>query len=448
MGLPDITSRILVLVCLAVFSAPAAVVRAANATSAAGTETPAEGSAEVQDESSGNGYGGSSSRREDVKRVVTPRTGKLLIEATDLFSEERFDEAERVLAKLRRMNPYEKALANRMKAYIAFARDDTDAATGFLESALEDEALPLADHADVLFQLARLQATRQDWKGVASTMPRWFAIAEDPNTAAYHLLALAYFQLGKLDAALTPAQQAVEVAEKPHQAAIQLLLAIHLTRKDYAAATPVLVRLLSHYPDAGPAYWLQLASLYGVQGDLAHALAVLQLAERRNLLEQEGDHRRLAQLLLHQGVPHRAARMLETALEHEVIAVNPDSLELLSSGWILARESERAEGPLARAAELSATGELFVRLAQIHMLGESWVEGASALRRALEKGGLGDPGATELLLGVAYFNAEQFLEARSWFARAQTSVGTREQAATWLEHVQREVEQTASARAG
>jgi tetratricopeptide (TPR) repeat protein len=437
--LPDRLHRYLLAFALSgLLCAPPASAEDVSAPAPPGSDALA--STELHDEPSPESGAKKGRDDDEPKRVVTQKAGRLLVKATDLFGEERFEEAEKVLAKLRRMNPYEEALANRMKAYLAFAREDTDAAIAHLQAALEDDVLPVVDHADVLFQIARLQATRQDWHGVATTMKKWFALVEDPNTAAYHLLALAYYQMGDLRSALAPAQQAVAVAEKPHQAAIQLLLAIRLTRKDYRDATPVLIDLLTHYPSSGSGYWLQLVSLYGVQGDLEHALAVLQLAHQQGMVSEDSDFRRLAQLLLHQGIPHRAARLVEEALAAKTVREDAEAYELLSSGWIMARETTKAEGPLARAAELADKGDLYIRLAQIHLLQEEWSQAADALRRALRKGGLEDPGTAELLLGVAYFNSNEFLEARSWFGRAHQSAKTRDQAETWLQHVQREIE--------
>jgi hypothetical protein len=73
------------------------------------------------------------------------------------------------------------------------------------------------------------------------------------------------------------------------------------------------------------------------------------------------------------------------------------------------------------------------------MLQEEWEEAAATLRQALAKGKLADPGTVQLLLGIAYYNERKLPEARTWFAHAQQSGATREQAQTWLEHVDREI---------
>jgi tetratricopeptide (TPR) repeat protein len=138
-------------------------------------------------------------------------------------------------------------------------------------------------------------------------------------------------------------------------------------------------------------------------------------------------------------IPERAAGILEKELAAGRIDEDAEALELLSTSWIMAREAPKAEEALARAAELSPHGNLYVRLAQVHLVQEEWDLAAAALRKALDKGGLA-PGSAELLLGITYYSDHKLHEARSWFARAQQSGATREQANTWLEHVDREIQ--------
>jgi tetratricopeptide (TPR) repeat protein len=378
---------------------------------------------------------------EREKYALQARTAEIFAEVREHLGRERYDRAEASLRKLRRvkLSPYERAQANRLRGYIAYGRQDHAAAVEHMLKALERDALPPADQADVLFQVAQIQGAEKRWRDVVATLSRWFAVVEQPNSVGYYLLALAHFQLENLEAALPAAQQAVALAETPQAAWLQLLLAVHLSRKDYAAATPVLLRLITSHSDVGKGYWLQLSALYGVNEENDRALATMELAYRKGILTDERDLIRLVQLNLLQGIPYRAATVLEKEMAARRISEGSESFELLSGAWILAREVSKAEAPLARAAELAPKGDLYVRLAQVHMMQEEWSEAAAALRLALAKGGLGDAANAELLLGIAYYNERQLAEARSWFARAQRSVATREQAQTWIEHIDREL---------
>jgi tetratricopeptide (TPR) repeat protein len=380
---------------------------------------------------------------EDRKKYsVQPRTAEIFAEVREHLGADRYPKAEAALKKLRRvkLSPYEEAQAQRLHGYIAYGKHDNAAAIEFMTKALSEDALLPADQADVLFQVAQIQGAEKRWKDVIATLGSWFKTVEKPNSVGYYLLALSNFQLEQFDAAVAPGQQAVEMAQTPQQAWLQLLLAIQLSRKDFKAATPVLAKLISYYPDTGKGYWLQLSALYGVSEDNPRALAVMELAYRKGLLTEDRDLIRLVQLNLLQGIPHRAAMILESEMAARRIQENSESFELLSGSWILAREVGKAEAPLARAAELAPKGDLYVRLAQVLMMQEKWGPAATALKNALTKGGLADPANAEFLLGISFYNEKQLAEARSWFARAQKSNATRDQAQTWLEHVDRELE--------
>ncbi len=379
-----------------------------------------------------------------AKREIRPREGKILIEARELFGEDRYDEAEKVLGKLRlkSLKPYELAQTHRLYSYIAYGREDAAKALEHMQAALDvPDGLPKEDRADTLFAVAQLHGAQQRWKELIATLQIWFKTVEKPNSVGYYLMATAYYQLEDYDAALEPARKAVEIAENPQQSWLQLLLAIHLTNKQYAEATPVLIELISRYPNSGKNYWLQLSSLYGVQEKSDRALVVLELANRRGLLTEDRDLRRLAQLLLFNEIPIRAAQVNEKGVEEKRIKEDAEVFEMLSNSFILAREVRRAEAPLARAAELSPNGKLYVRLAQVRLLQENWNDAATSLRQALAKGGLEDTqGSVQLLLGITYYNKNELKEARSWFARAQQFGATKQQAQTWLEHIDREIE--------
>jgi tetratricopeptide (TPR) repeat protein len=386
---------------------------------------------------------------ERAKYAVDARTSRVLGEAREHLAAERYAEAQKTLGRLRlaRLRPPARAQAQRLLGYVAYGQGDAGGAIAALEASLAEGGLPPSDQGDVLFQLAQIQATDGRWQPVVDTLGRWFATSPRPNAAAYFLLAVAHYQLGELDRALLPAKKAIAIAKSPQPAWYQLLLAIHLTAKDYAAAAPVLLELLTRHPNSGKGYWLQLSALYQTLGDDERSLAILELAHRQGLLGDDRDLRRLAQLRLSRQIPLRAAALLEEEIAAKRIEPDAEAYELLSSSWILAREAEKAEAPLAQAAALSPEGDLYLRLAQVHLVQEEWSEAAAALHRALEKGGLDDLSAAQLLLGVAYYNERKLSQARDWFARVH-SEAARRQAQSWLEHIDRELAQQGAAPLG
>ncbi len=389
-------------------------------------------------------------------RQLGRRTGRFLLKARELLMAQKYDESNEVLARLnlKRLNPYERASIYRIQGYNAYGKEQIAAAVELLHKAINEKVgdteipiLPKQDVSDILFQIAQMQMSKDDFEGAIASLKTWFAQEEKPGASAYFTLAIAYYQLKDLDAALEPAKKAVELAETPQQGWLQLLLAIHLTKEDYASATPVLVDLLTRYPGVGKAYWLQLATLYGVQKppDIPRALAVMQLAHRKKLFDEDANVRKLASLLQSEDIPIRSVHVLDQGFAQKILKEDATSYEMLGNSWILAREADKAEPALEKAAQLSPEGDLYVRLAQVRLLKEAWDSAIAALKSALAKGGVDDPGTAEQLIGIAYFNSGKLGEARGWFTKSRRSEKARPASDAWLKHIDEELQKQESA---
>ena len=111
----------------------------------------------------------------------------------------------------------------------------------------------------------------------------------------------------------------------------------------------------------------------------------------------------------------------------------------------MAREYDDAVQPLTRAAELDESGRIYLRLAEVHIQRERWGEATDALRLAIEKGDLPNPGQAELLMGISFYSQKNPDRAVDWFVRAKRFEATRTEATTWLNHIAREQASNADA---
>jgi tetratricopeptide (TPR) repeat protein len=272
----------------------------------------------------------------------------------------------------------------------------------------------------------------QKWSEGAAALEDWLAKTQDANSAAYYLLAVAYYQLEDYERALSPAQKAVEMTENPQESWLQLILALRLQRNQYAEAVPLLERLITLKPDS-KSYWLQLSSVYGQLEDYAQAAAVIQVAHSGGLVNGEEEVRRLVDLLLMNGIPYRGARILEAAIAGNIVKADSRAFEKLADCWIAAGEFGKAVAPLERAAKLADDGDLFVRLGEVHIQREEWPSAAEALERGIDKGSLSDTGNAELLMGIALLNQQKMDQARDWFERAARSPNRRSTARSYLQ---------------
>lgn len=379
--------------------------------------------------------------------------------ALSFYFNEKYDEAEQELGKvfMNRLNPAEVAMIHEAYAYVANARGDRKEARRRLLAAVEtvDSGGLRPDKAlDLGYQVAMLYVQDQMWKEAADAQEQWFSgakqaasvgLASAPNARSYYMLALTYYQLEDYEKALKPAETAVEKGDPPAEGWLQLLLGIRLIEKQYKEAIPVLEKLISNYPAKG--HFMNLSTVYGALGELGEAALPLQLAHVQGYLDQDSDLRRVAQLLLFLNLPFRSAEILEKGIEDGLLKADTESLGMLANSWIGAREFEKAVGPLEQAASLAKNGELYVRLAQVHIQRENWPGATSALRKGIDKGGLLDPGDANLLMGIAYYSQQKRQEARRWFVRAKGFEKTRAEASVWVTHVDQELAQLAAAAA-
>ena len=372
-------------------------------------------------------------------QTVRERAGKRLKAASELVEAGHWAEAEAELGKLRvaSLNPLERAKYHQMYAYLENGRKNPDAVRQHFEQALAEKAFSPEEEAQARRDFASILLGQAKWSEAVDHLNKFIEVSEAPTAATYYLLALAYYQMEKLDDARVAAEKSIELGNPPQEGAYQLLLAIRLTKQQYAEAEPVLLELVQRYPKK--IYWTQLSTLYGAQGDYEKALVFLELANFQGFLTEDEEVLRLTQLLLARDLPYPAAQLLEKAFEEKRIKDDANAFELLSTAWIQARDFDKALPPLRRAAELSSDGKLYVRLAQVHLQREELEQAESALRSALEKGGLPSPGDAQLLMGIALFGQKRSNEALTWFARAREHPQTREEAEIWLKHVEQQV---------
>ena len=80
---------------------------------------------------------------------------------------------------------------------------------------------------------------------IDAALEEWFKTAVSPNSQAYYLLAVAYYQQDDTTRALPPAQKAVELMDKPQENWVSLLLALYMEKEQYKDAIPLLERLIA-----------------------------------------------------------------------------------------------------------------------------------------------------------------------------------------------------------
>jgi tetratricopeptide (TPR) repeat protein len=357
-----------------------------------------------------------------VSNDIDAQTGRILNEAIELLNAEDYSGASQKISTLPldRLSPYERGTVERIWFNISYAQERYEEARGHLQKAIDSGGLNTQQIDESRYLLAQLFIQGEQWREGAAALEEWFKTAATPNSAAYYLLAMAYYQLEDFAAALPPAKKAVELMDpaKPNESWLSMLSALYLQREAYREAIPVLQQLVEAAPDK-KAYWTQLSSVYVQMEDYANGLATMQLLYNVGLVTEDAEVRRLADLLLFNDVPYRGAQVLEAAIERQQVTLDEKLYEKLANCWIAAGELERSIAPLQRAAELAPTGETFVRLGEVQAQREDWPAAIAAIQRGIDKGQLKDPGNAQLWLGIAHYSQQRYEDAVPFLERAR-----------------------------
>ena len=191
-------------------------------------------------------------------------TAKALNTAIEALNMEKYAEAQAAIdtLKLDKLSPYEHSKVEQILFNIAYAQEKYDEARAHLQKSIDAGGLNEQEVAQARYQSAQLYLTQEKWKEGAAALEEWFKTAENPNSAAYYLLAVAYYQLQDFTRALPNAKKAIELTDKPQESWLQLLLALYLQKDQYTDAIPLLTKLVETTPDK-KTYWMQLSAVYG-----------------------------------------------------------------------------------------------------------------------------------------------------------------------------------------
>ncbi len=365
-------------------------------------------------------------------------TGKALNEAIELLNTENYSGAAAKIGGLNldKLSPYERSKVEQILFNISYAQEKFGDARGHLQKAIDAGGLNEQEVQQARYQNAQLYMTEEKWKEGAAALEGWLKSATNANSGAYYLLAVAYYQMDDFNRAMPPARKAVELMDpkNPQESWLAMLSSLYLQRDEYPAAIPILQQLVSIAPDK-KTYWLQLSSVYGQTKDYSNSLAILQLAYSAGLVTDDSEIRRLTDLLLVNEIPYRGAQVLETAITNKSVKVDASLYEKLANCWIAAGEFDKSIAPLQRAAEMSATGDNYVRLGEVQVQRQDWPKAVDALKQGLAKGQLKNTANAQMMMGVAQFNQKNYSEAATWFERAQQSEKYRQLATGYLEAI-------------
>ncbi|MCJ7814490.1 MAG: hypothetical protein MUP31_00425, partial [Xanthomonadales bacterium] len=216
----------------------------------------------------------------------------------------------------------------------------------------------------------------------------------------------------------------------------QLKLAVHYELEQYPQAAETLEVMVSNWPDR-KIYWTQLSQICYRLKQEKKSLAVLALAYRKGLLDQQSDILYLSSLYSNSEVPYKAADVLEKGIRDGIVESSQQHWTAVAESWYAADELEKSLLAYEQAGNVASNGDIDLRRGFILVDLERWPAAVESLDLALEKGGLDErkTGEAYLLRGMAQFNLGNLESASADWGRAGQYEQTRESARQWMNHL-------------
>jgi tetratricopeptide (TPR) repeat protein len=219
-------------------------------------------------------------------------------------------------------------------------------------------------------------------------------------------------------------------AQQMHQA-----VALYYSAGAFSQCERLLDRLLELEPD-NPDNWHRLVSVYLKQNKRRQALDRLALAREKAVPFEAADILLLVDLHAVHKNPYGAAEILQRAIAANEVRGDAKHYRKLFDLWYLARENERAQAALERAARLSGDTELYLYLAQLLLEQRDWQQ----LNRTM-LAACADPledrfvGKANVYLGISQLKLGDEAGARRSFINATLITGANVQAGQWLAYM-------------
>jgi predicted Zn-dependent protease len=375
--------------------------------------------------------------RKDPKLDMSSSNQKDLNKALDLVNNNQYDEAMPLLQKVlddAKASKYARALALEAKAQVESGKqDDTSAVKDFRE-AYDLDALPNTQQFQVLYNIAIMQIQSEKYEDALKTLDEWTKVTGAQKAEAYALQGNAYYRLEKFQPAIDAIKKALALSDKPSDSWYQILMASYAELDQYDEAAKILEQQLQRSPTDAK-LTTQLASVYIKGKHEDKAIELLASAKQKGVLTSESDYKLMAQLYDQADKPKEGAAVLAEGFAKGIIKPSFEMYKLLGDSYALAEDDAHAIEAYGKASGMAKDGNVDYVRGSLLLNNDRPKEAAEALRQAVAKGSLRQPGEAYILLGDAENNSDNTAAASAAWEKARAYPSTKQMAEQRLKSV-------------
>lgn len=362
--------------------------------------------------------------------VLTERVFNQVSEIQELMSPEEegvepdYEAAKEILDELNerydRLNDFEKSTVLNFYTNYYLNTDNIEMALQTFERILTIENLRPESRLRALMALGQLYMGEERYAESIDAFTRWRDLSVDENENVYLGLANSHYNLAQYNEAipfLINHMDMLSAAGRPIAKNIYgLLNLMYIELEDYVNAERITKQMVTLFDEASD--WRNLSAIYGYLDDDKKRIETLSVTFAKGYMSNESEFLNLAQSLAGIDAPFKGAKVLEKGFQDGIVEENEDNLQRLVQLYMLSNEYELALAPAIKAAEMGETGASYDQLGYIYYMMHDYANAVTAMRQAIDRGGLENPGDAQLFLARALVELDQFDEATTAARRA------------------------------
>jgi len=371
-------------------------------------------------------------------KAASQSIGRAIMDAFELYEEDKIKEAILVLEEQEPDPGYDSAYVGRFLGNLYAADERMADALRVLKNAVDRDVLGWSDQAAAMKLVGQISLQEEKYDQSIEYLRKWVQFTGEKDPQVFLFMANAYYQKKEFEKIIPFAKASLRYAEKPDKNVYTLMMASYYERKMYPQAIEVLEEGLNKLPEV-TTWWPQLAQFYMIEENLSKSLQTMEIAYLAGYLSTESQFKMLVQLYDNEGIPYKAASIMEKHVEAGDIEKTAKNFATIANSFHRAKELDEAVSWYERAAEATNDsadkGEYYRKQGNLMLLNEQYIAAAEPLKRALDYLDREDEGRVYMSLAEAYFYGGDYRQAMRYVDEAATFDGQRRSARSWRGYI-------------
>lgn len=361
-----------------------------------------------------------------------------IMQAQQLLDANKSSQAITNLKKARKsrkvVTPLDRAYVEFYVGYCYTVAEKFDDAATYFEQALAHNALPPQQRSSSYLILVQYYSNAKAYKKALHYLDKLIAITKPKKAQYYIYKANIYLLLQEYRHCIAMVNQAIAITQTPKKQWYQMAFYSYYMLKEYASAVAMLEELIRIEPDSKEV-WLQLSSVFSLNNEAKRALAALDITRIEPFALTQSQRLRLISWLQYEGVPYKAAELLQYSLQNNEINGTAKHYAMLGDLYIDARAYEKAKHSYMKSLNKEQNATIHFKLAQIFLTERNYAEVLKQTVKSLQLSPK-DSGQKHLLIGESYFQLNNLEEASKAFRAALSDRRSKKSAQSWLQFLE------------